>query len=271
MQQLLTAINQQNILTASLLLAERFISSERAGDYQQSLDDLISYARQAVADESDPQQVFFKLLNCFYRELAFSGNDKDLLASRYGLMNSVLNYRTGIPVTLGILFCHIAGEVGVKVSGVNFPGHFLLRCQLSEHKVLFANPLNGKIFTWRELEVMYFSMLEDADEEEMPAEILQPATNEQILLRLLKNLKAAFLREEKFTEALQTANLLVHLQPKNPYARRDRAVLLHQQDCLQAALADYQFFIRYCPQDPMTKILKLQLRHFCPDGHKTLH
>lgn len=42
----------------------------------------------------------------------------------------VLLHRTGIPISLCILYMALAQKLGVRVEPVNFPNHFLLRwCQ----------------------------------------------------------------------------------------------------------------------------------------------
>ena len=40
----------------------------------------------------------------------------------------MLDRRTGIPITLALLYMEVARRAGLHVEGINFPGHFLLRC-----------------------------------------------------------------------------------------------------------------------------------------------
>lgn len=48
-------------------------------------------------------------------------------------MPQVLIRRTGIPISLSVLYLTIARQLGVKLEPVNFPSHFLLRwCQGKE-------------------------------------------------------------------------------------------------------------------------------------------
>jgi len=51
----------------------------------------------------------------------------------------------------------------------------------------------------------------------------------------------------------------LQLCPDDPYERRDRGYLLHQLDCPQVAVADYQFFIDQCPSDPSIEMIRTQV------------
>lgn len=265
------AIKNQDTLTASLLVASHFSPDVSAADYKTRVDVLT----RAVVDDmilfKNDEHGFKELVKRFYTKLAFSGSDDDFFSSKYSLLNEVIDYRTGIPVTLSILFCHIANTLGFEVSGVNFPGHFLIRYQPSKDRALFVDPLNGKFLNWQELEKLYFSILGDIEEEEMPAEAIAAAEPQEIVQRLLQNLKAAFIKEEKYQAALATIEMLIYFCPDDPYERRDRGYLLHQLECPQVAMADYQYFIRQCPQDPAAQLLKLQIRHLSSAPQMVFH
>lgn len=270
-QLLRQAIAAKDTLTASLLVAGSFGESVSAEEYINRVTTLSERMSQLLDQDLEEEQRFRQLVGLFYTDLAFSGNEQDFFASKYSLLNEVIDYRTGIPVTLSILFCYIAEQHGFNVCGVNFPGHFIVRYQASAERALFIDPLNGKFLSWQELESLYFSILGDLDEEEMPCEALDAADTEEIVVRLLNNLKAAFIREEKYQQALATVELLVALRPDDPYERRDRGYLLHQLECPQVAMADYQFFIQKCPQDPAAQLLKIQLRHLSGGTPLVLH
>src|SRR5262245_36900378 len=47
---------------------------------------------------------------------------------RDSCLNEVLERRTGIPITLSLVYMEVAQRAGLHVDGVNFPGHFLVKC-----------------------------------------------------------------------------------------------------------------------------------------------
>ena len=63
-----------------------------------------------------------------FNELRFVGNEVQYEDPRNSFLNEVLDRRTGIPITLALLYMEVARRAGLHVEGVNFPGHFLLRC-----------------------------------------------------------------------------------------------------------------------------------------------
>src|SRR2546423_9971124 len=80
------------------------------------------------ADPDDYARVM--ALNAYlFGELHFVGNSVTYEDPRNSFLNEVLDRRTGIPITLALVYMEVARRAGVRVQGVNFPGHFLLRCR----------------------------------------------------------------------------------------------------------------------------------------------
>lgn len=268
------SIAQQNTLLGSLLVARHFEDGLDVNSELNKVSSLIDRARTHIElSKSAPSKDDLQsLLQVFYTEFAFSGDENDFFNSKYSLINQVLDYHTGIPVTLSIVFCAIAKELGFDASGVNFPGHFLVRINFESSEPIYIDPLNGKSMSWLELEHLYASIVgADMEDEEMPLDVLEPASSEEVVVRLLHNLKASFIREQSYQKALYAVDLLIGLSPEDPYERRDRGFLLHQLECPQVAKADYQFFIKHCPQDPSAQLLKLQMRHWDSIGELVFH
>ncbi|WP_260681667.1 SirB1 family protein [Aliiglaciecola sp. M165] len=267
-------IAQQNTLLASLLVAQHF---EECLDINTELKKVSTLVQRAFlqvvqSEKHTEKERLDSFLKVFFTEFAFSGDENDYFNSKYSLVNQVLDYHTGIPVTLSIVFCAIAKELGFDASGVNFPGHFLVRVNFESSDPVYIDPLNGKSMSWLELEHLYASIVgADMEDDEMPLDVLEPASAEEVIVRLLHNLKASFIREQRYQKALYAVDLLIGLSPEDPYERRDRGFLLHQLECPQVAKADYQFFIKHCPQDPSAQLLKLQMRHWDSIGDLVFH
>src|SRR5712691_4323096 len=64
-----------------------------------------------------------------FDEMHFTGNSDNYTDPRNSFLNEVLDRRTGIPISLAVVFMEVARRAGLQVEGVNFPGHFLVRCQ----------------------------------------------------------------------------------------------------------------------------------------------
>ncbi len=66
----------------------------------------------------------------FFSDLGFAGNVNNYYDPDNSYLSEVLRTRRGIPLTLGLLWMELAQHIGLKVRGVAFPGHFLVKVLL---------------------------------------------------------------------------------------------------------------------------------------------
>src|SRR5207249_4087747 len=111
-----------------------------AGPYLDELDVIGLEAKRRVASAAvepdaaplnvDPERFagVMALNDYLFGELHFIGNDRHYEDPRNSFLNEVLERRTGIPISLAMVYMEIARRAGLHVEGINFPGHFLLRC-----------------------------------------------------------------------------------------------------------------------------------------------
>lgn len=263
MKTLKEVIANGDLLSGGLLIST--LAGRRSqfnfADYQAKISQWSTEARLSADIFQVDDKAFDRFIYYFYRQLAFSADDKQDFSCKHSLIDSVMDFRTGMPVSLAIIFVAMAGQLGFDVQGVNFPGHFLLRYLSQDQSIKYLDPKSGNWLGERDLSYLYFSVLSEIDNEVMPEEALYAASCEEILVHLLNNIKTAYIHEKKFEQALITVELLIELCPNNPYERRDRGILLHELQCPQLAIADYQYFIRQCPKDPGAPLLELQVRN----------
>lgn len=272
MKNIKQAIDKRDSLLASLQLAHVFEpDSCHPDNHQRKVELLVLQAKKFISSTDITLENFKRFVQFFYVELAFSGDEKNYFSSQYSLLHHVIDYRTGIPVSLAIVFQSIGTALGFDVCGVNFPGHFLIKCHFSHQADIYIDPLNGKPLSRQDLESLYFSILNEIENEKMPEEALQEASCDETIVRLLHNLKASYINNKCYSQALTAVELLVSLCPNDPYERRDRGFLLHQLDCTQVAIADYQYFIRKCPKDPATQLLQAQLQQLSEQPPAVFH
>ncbi|MGA7395665.1 MAG: transglutaminase-like domain-containing protein [Terrimicrobiaceae bacterium] len=112
-------------------------------------------------------------------ELCFRGNTDDYYSERNSLLPHVIETRMGIPISLSILYRMVAGRAGMKVDGINLPGHFIAR----HGEVLFDPFHKGRILAKADCEEILCRQ-----NLKLRAWHLEPATPRQILLRVLANL-----------------------------------------------------------------------------------
>src|SRR6185503_13060426 len=90
-----------------------------------------------------------------FGEMRFVGNEVHYEDPRNSYLNEVLERRTGIPITLSLVYMEVARRAGLPVEGINFPGHFLLRCPASRRLTyaedLIIDPFHGGALLSRDL------------------------------------------------------------------------------------------------------------------------
>lgn len=112
-------------------------------------------------------------------ELCFRGNTDDYYCERNSLLPHVIETRMGIPITLAMIYRMVAERAGMKVEGINLPGHFVAR----HGEVLFDPFHKGRILTKADCEEIL-----TRQNLKLRASHLEAATPRQILLRTLANL-----------------------------------------------------------------------------------
>jgi regulator of sirC expression with transglutaminase-like and TPR domain len=186
-----------------------------------------------------------------FGQLGFTGNHEQYDDPRNSLLNDVLTRRTGIPITLATVFIDIARRAGLAVEGVNFPGHFLVRCLPDEHEPEEREPLlidpfhAGAVLTTQECTRLLRTQL--GAEALLEPGMLRTATKRDTLVRMLLNLKRAYVRLRSFPQAHAVAELLVALDPSALAELRDRGLLASQIRKDASALRDLQAWLAHAP------------------------
>jgi regulator of sirC expression with transglutaminase-like and TPR domain len=177
----------------------------------------------------------------------FTGNLGDYDDPRNSFVNDVLARRTGIPITLSIIYMHVGRRVGLWLEGVNFPGHFLVRCKgmlgdAAPTEDLILDPFHGGIvLTERDCaRILARHAGEGARFERV---LLAPAFKTQILVRMLVNLKRAYARMRSFAQARDVSDLVLALDPTSLTELRDRGLLSYQMGHFGVALADLERYL----------------------------
>ena len=192
----------------------------------------------------------------FFQEQGFHGDWDHFFQPENCLLEQVLFKRTGIPVTLGILLIHLAQALAIPVAGICFPGHFMVRLG-SGKQAQILDPCSGEFLDRNQLELRLRGSLGDLAR--LQGKHLQAADQREIMSRLLNVAKGSTVQADQPLLALRCSELLLCLDPDDPYEIRDRGLLYEQLECDALAADDLSFFIEQCPSDPVAELLKEQL------------
>jgi regulator of sirC expression with transglutaminase-like and TPR domain len=255
-QELERALNApgEELALAALAIARVEYPSLDAGPYLQRLDRMgreaaerIRHAREA--GQLDPVRTLNEYL---YDEQRFTGNRDQYDDPRNSFLNEVLDRRTGIPITLAVVYLEVARRAGLRVDGINFPGHFLLRAAdgpaLRTGELLIIDPFHaGALLSEHDCRELLRQHV--GEEAAFDRSLLSPATRHDIVVRMLVNLKRLYVRMRSFPQARFIADLLLTVDPSAISELRDRGLLAYHLQDFAAALRDLEEYLRLAPKD----------------------
>jgi regulator of sirC expression with transglutaminase-like and TPR domain len=202
---------------------------------------------QASATSGDALGHVQQLGQFLFDSEGFTGNLGDYDDPRNSFLNDVLTRRTGIPITLSIIYMHVGRRVGLWLEGVNFPGHFLVRCKgmlgdAAPTEELILDPFHGGIVL-SERDCARLLRRHAGDGARFDRALLAPTFKAQMLVRMLVNLKRAYARLRSFAKARDVADLVLALDPTSLTELRDRGLLSYQMGHFGVALADLERYL----------------------------
>jgi len=189
--------------------------------------------------------------------MQFRGNEEEYYDPRNSCLNSVLMRRLGIPISLSLVYMEVARRLSRTVYGVGLPGHFIVAYEDSESRY-WLDPFHaGQILTFADL-CARAKEAAGMDLRSNPA-VLAPVTKRQMLVRMLSNLKAIYMRGEAFDKARQVLDLLIQAMPEYAEEYRHRGVVHLRQLNHRAAKSDLEMYLRLQPDSPEREQVEKQL------------
>jgi len=229
---------------AFLIAAEEYPDLD-VEQYLERMNSIAAGVRLAVPSAADPLTRIMRFSHFLSEELGFTGNTANYYDPRNSFLNDVIDRRTGIPITLSVLYIEIARRIGLNLSGVGMPGHFIVKYPDDEQEV-FLDPFNGGQLLAEE---RCREMIEQMYGGAMPfrPEFLQAVTKRQILTRILQNLKGIYSREQDYTKTLALIERSLALDPDSATELRDRGLIYFALERHAQALADLEEYLRRTP------------------------
>jgi len=183
-----------------------------------------------------------------FEDEGFHPNEDDYEDPRNSMLNDVLERRTGIPITLSLVFMEVARRCGVHAEGVNFPGHFLVkgrsnRFDTEEPHDIIIDPFNrGAVLTDAQCRELLRRVA--GDEAVFDRRMLAPVGRRGILVRMLNNVKRLYVGMRSFPQARDAVDLLLALDPLAINELRDRGLIAYHLDDHVRALRDLEAYLR---------------------------
>jgi regulator of sirC expression with transglutaminase-like and TPR domain len=244
----------QGLAAAALCFAQIEYPDLDPQPYLDQLDEMGRAAREMVAaaerERAGRASRLAAVTHYLYDELGYEGDRQRYDDARNSLLNVVLDRRAGIPISLAVVLMEVSARAGVYLEGVNFPGHFLVRAPAAAdepgaHDLLIDPFHRGAIVSEVDCSRLLRGHLgEDAT---LSPGMFATASRQQILVRMLLNLKRAYVRMRSFGHARHATELLLALDPSALTELRDRGLLAYHVEDYSSAIRDLQSYLRLVP------------------------
>jgi regulator of sirC expression with transglutaminase-like and TPR domain len=227
--------------------------------YEQRIQDMAETLEQQLSRDGvreHPRRTVMAVNQLFFRELGFRGNTEHYDDPRNLYLNHVLSERTGIPVSLAIVYAEVCQRVGMDVQPVGLPGHVICRYRPEDAAGnLEAGPdagdllldvfAGGRLMTAADCQALVRNIFGSRIAfKDYYLASLQPR---QVLQRLLHNLKAGYLQRGDEERAGRVIELLLVLFPWDLDEIRDRGMLRERLGESASALDDLEQYLQYRP------------------------
>jgi regulator of sirC expression with transglutaminase-like and TPR domain len=161
-----------------------------------------------------------------FAELGFAGNVNDYYDPHNSCLNDVLTERTGIPISLSVVYLEIARRLAKPVYGIGLPGHFVVQYNDGLFSAYIDPFHSGKLLSAEDCCLLAQSM-SGVDVSRNPA-YLRPVSKRQIVFRMLDNLRNVYFSRKAYPKALEVLNLILTARPDSAEDYKQRAaVKLH--------------------------------------------
>ena len=177
----------------------------------------------------------------------FHGNRDAYYDPDNSYLNCVLERRCGIPISLGILYMAVASRLGLRMFGVNTPGHFVIGCQ-TESENIYVDPFTaGDVLSRDECK----QRIEESIGERgvVHSEHFRPAGHGDIAVRVLRNLKTAHAMANQWDHALTVQKRLTLLLPQFAQEQRDLGLIYLRAGQPTHALSLLEQYLSVCGND----------------------
>jgi regulator of sirC expression with transglutaminase-like and TPR domain len=241
-----------DLALACLMIAEDAYPGLDTQRYLGELDAIAQRLRVRMPQRASAEDRIVALNQLLFDDLGYRGNTDEYYDPRNSYLNEVLERRTGIPITLSIVYMEVGRRAGLSLEGVSFPGHFLVRTRV-RGGVLVLDPFAGGVpQSEDDLRERLKRVIPEGAVEvpvaELPLEqFLEPAGNRQILARVLRNLKAIHRQAGQPERLLRVLNRMLVLTPGAHAELRDRGYVYQQLECWRPALKDLSDYVERDP------------------------
>lgn len=218
------------------------------------LDALATDFEVEELDDLDANEQATALIHHLALRHHFVGNEQNYNDPENSYIDSVLRRKSGIPISLAVIYLAVARRAEIPAYPVGFPGHFLVR--IGDSNPAYLDPFGGKILHTPELTALAERAL--GPNTPLRPEYLAPISLSHVAQRMLHNLKRLHEGQRDYARALLVCDRLVELAP-TPELRRDRGLFALRLGANRVATTDLAHYLLKRPNAKDVKDVRAAL------------
>ena len=236
-------------MRAGLLLARECAYPDlRPSDYLAQLDGLAAQAQPQVTGQATAEAQGAALGHFLFETAGFRGNRDDYTDPRNSYLNQVLDRRLGLPISLSVIYLHLAERLGVPAFGIGLPGHFIVSV-LGADGPSYLDPFNaGRPLAAADCSALAQGVL--GREAGFDPDWLRPMPQRDIVARMLNNLRGFYVSVDDWAKAIAIVERLSALQPGVTAHVRDLGVLHYRAGAMRRASRLFDEYLARTPGAP---------------------
>jgi regulator of sirC expression with transglutaminase-like and TPR domain len=246
-------INEPSKLAEYALHISRIVAYDHLviSDELSKIDEIGKKIVKSLKNSSDfrPTQLIEKINHQLYKIENFKGNRDDYYNPSNSLLNIVMKRKTGNPITLSILYIHLADSLNFRIYPVNFPSHFMVKHVLDdEENEIIIDPFNeGRImddYSLKELLDHFYPKMNIA----LTRKLVDKAPNPDVIIRMLNNLKTSFFECQDLDNAELVNEMILDINNDDQHSLRDKGMVFLHKKSYEQALEFFNLYLERFPE-----------------------
>jgi len=248
-----------NLAEAALMIARLEYPGLDTDDYLSKIQDIANEINNRLPETANAAEILKQLNHVLFIEKGYEGNTSSYYDPKNSFLNDVVDRKLGIPISLSILYIELGHALGLPLAGVSFPGHFLVKLEISDGAIVLDPYFGGISLNEDDIEERLQEYYGPQLNKSRLHGVLASCSNKEIILRMLRNLRNLYMQDEEFIKALPIADILVDLESEKADALKARAAIYDQLECHTPALSDYSAYLKISPETQGNKYIRARV------------
>jgi len=252
-----------DLAEAALLIAAEEYPRLDLALYLERIERIGDLARDRAYGAETALDFISALNTVLFDELEFHGNTENYYDLRNSYLNEVIDRRTGIPITLSLVYIEVSRKIGFAASGVALPGHFIVK-HTAETGEVFIDPFNrGRLLGEVGCAELLASM--SGGKLALKPEHLIAASRKLILTRMLSNILGIYSGTTDYCRALAAIERILLINPDSRSHIRDHGLLLAASGRTLRALKELDRYLALAPDAADADAIREQMKSIRQD------